>query len=666
MNKFITLALIAMSAIPMAAAGTDHLTGANFKAQLPDLNYSATGYADATSINPDFTYEGESGAKYLFNQMVSDGSSWWALSWANWPEPQGYVTVTESAGYLTSMQIKVNDGLWPAESFRIYLSNEPILTEDDIRDCVEMYLEKSADYKWEADGLYRYFRVGTSQEYISDLEVSYSETAPAIKAKTPTIDCWDKTPEGTVWINTQTSGALLHITTFINSEEAETTVSESSSFSMKVPGVPGDNVKIEAYASMEGYEDSEVATMEFTVEKPVCPQPVCDYWGDVWPGAELVYTSDVEGAYMTYIYGYTDWNDRSWESEMLTADFPVTITVPGDVLPGDVFYVIATAHAEGYADSSESEKYLSVISTVLDAPSASIQSGTEVKAGTELTLYRPKNASAIHYVVNDGEEVTVEDEFAHIVISEDCSISTWATGEAPFTPSETVMLSYTVEKFNPWTDVLTPSLFCTDESLYNGTDMLDVNYVSKATTVDYVYHGALWIYNSTDWLFYLSKEGSILYNNSKYNRINRIKIDSDVFGGSSCYVLFSDAPVTEITEDMKNWDFDGPRLRIGKADGSDYGYDEWIDLQAIGEINGHDVTDMPYFAVWRFGQNGNTPRIVVDYEENPNVGVNTIDIEESTKSAIYTINGIRVDSDNLTPGIYIRKSAGKAEKFIVR
>ena len=184
--------------------------------------------------------------------MVSDGSSWWALSWANWPEPQGYVTVTESAGYLTSMQIKVNDGLWPAESFRIYLSNEPILTEDDIRDCVEMYLEKSADYKWEADGLYRYFRVGTSQEYISDLEVSYSETAPAIKAKTPTIDCWDKTPEGTVWINTQTSGALLHITTFINSEEAETTVSESSSFSMKVPGVPGDNVKIEAYASMEG------------------------------------------------------------------------------------------------------------------------------------------------------------------------------------------------------------------------------------------------------------------------------------------------------------------------------------------------------------------------------------------------------------------------------
>ena len=75
---------------------------------------------------------------------------------------------------------------------------------------------------------------------------------------------------------------------------------------------------------------------------------------------------------------------------------------------------------------------------------------------------------------------------------------------------------------------------------------------------------------------------------------------------------------------------------------------------------------MPYFAVWRFGQNGNTPRIVVDYEENPNVGVNTIDIEESTKSAIYTINGIRVDSDNLTPGIYIRKSAGKAEKFIVR
>lgn len=76
MNKFITLALIAMSAIPMAGAGTDHLTGVNIQAQLPDLNYSATGYADASCINPDFTFEGESGAKYLFNQMVSDGSNW--------------------------------------------------------------------------------------------------------------------------------------------------------------------------------------------------------------------------------------------------------------------------------------------------------------------------------------------------------------------------------------------------------------------------------------------------------------------------------------------------------------------------------------------------------------------------------------------------------------
>lgn len=67
-----------MSAIPMAAAGTDHLTGANFKAQLPDLNYSATGYADATSINPDFTYEGLGGRIRHNRARTNHGAPLWS------------------------------------------------------------------------------------------------------------------------------------------------------------------------------------------------------------------------------------------------------------------------------------------------------------------------------------------------------------------------------------------------------------------------------------------------------------------------------------------------------------------------------------------------------------------------------------------------------------
>lgn len=82
---------------------------------------------------------------------------------------------------------------------------------------------------------------------------------------------------------------------------------------------------------------------------------------------------------------------------------------------------------------------------VLDAPEFSIESGSKVNKGTTLVIHKAADASAIAYIINEGEVQTSEND-VEIVLNEDISIEAWSVGVKPYADSAHVMASYEVEE----------------------------------------------------------------------------------------------------------------------------------------------------------------------------------------------------------------------------
>ena len=47
-------------------------------------------------------------------------------------------------------------------------------------------------------------------------------------------------------------------------------------------------------------------------------------------------------------------------------------------------------------------------------------------------------------------------------------------------------------------------------------------------------------------------------------------------------------------------------------------------------------------------------------------GVDGIEADENDESEIYSISGMKMNDSNLAPGLYIRKTGNKTEKFMVK
>lgn len=52
-------------------------------------------------------------------------------------------------------------------------------------------------------------------------------------------------------------------------------------------------------------------------------------------------------------------------------------------------------------------------------------------------------------------------------------------------------------------------------------------------------------------------------------------------------------------------------------------------------------------------------------EDNP-TGIEMVEVEENATAVYYNLNGVRVDGNNLTPGVYVVRRGAKAEKILVK
>ncbi|MDE5930230.1 MAG: hypothetical protein K2H03_07090 [Muribaculaceae bacterium] len=693
MNKFFTLAVLGLSSLTLAAAGTDQLTTALIKAQHPEFDYS--GKSDSAPEFEDFTIVGESGAEYMFHQAVAGtnqyGDEFWAITWNHYPDPAGYMTSAKSGGYITKIELSVPEKGFSATGyapeFEFYVSEEPMPARTDTGKGKSITLTHGGNgkYIWNADGHYKYLFLSTAQREVGSIAVSYSDNAPQLQVKTPEISCyaWDGyVPGSDVNISTETPDATLHITSYIDGEEYETATVEQSYTTVQLPGKPGEEVTYVVYATKDGFTDSGEAMETFDLVEPRLSTPSIDgYVGEVYPSYVLVYRctdnsgNDIEGATIKYNTFYINWDntDLNWTGETMTATLPLTVTVPENVTPGGYFGIEGVASAEGYRDSNELYCSYQVISTNLDVPTVSIPSGSEVKAGERLQIIRPARATAIHYVVNDGEEVTVQEYSAYITLEEDCTIRTWATAEAPFTDSEVLTVSYTIEKFGEWADVIYPSDFKEFDSDCNGNfHHTDLSFTREFTGATYNYQGRLW-HNSmydTDVCYITNKNDNFIYTSgTPKSYIKRFKIDCPIEYGA-CYILFGSEPfgLSSVTDQMTQWDDVPGRIRVGGDNNAEYGWGEWINLAALKDVKGLDVTRVQHFILYRYGQNAQISRVCVEYLNDEELtGIeDVVSDAENGVVGVYNLSGIRVDGENLAPGIYIRKTNGKSEKFIVR
>lgn len=665
---------------------SDHINVANLQAQNPDMNVSAESYMNADKATPELKYTGGSGAEYKLTDVISNGT-WYCNHWP-YPDPMGEFTVTKDAGYIKSIKFDMD---YVPSDFSFAVSNEPITNENKYSENVKtVTLQKTNGVlpEWVADGLYKYFFVTVAQERYKDVIVTWSTAAPEITCKVPTVYSYDSpmVPGSTVYISSE-SGCTTHVNVTVNGE-TDTELSKDYTESMiqfKAPGKTGDLLKVEAYCSQEGAKDSETVSMEWTLEMPSAATPnVTEYIWEAFIGQQIVITDETEGATITAQLTQLDTEnpDNNKAYEPVTGASPLTITVPEDAVLNGMMMLTAYAEAEGYSKSAQMEVYFSVVSDVLGVPTFSLEDGTEVEKGTKVNVNGSNHATAIRYTINGGEEKVSDGTNLELTIDEDMTIVAWCTGDEPWKPSEKVTVKYTVEKLTEMMDEIVPTVFTADEADLNNSEVK--TYKGTVNGHEYVYNGGFYNYNNwgveRNTFYYYPKE-TILYNTTAFeNGIKAVKV-GDISKYTAVYVMVSDEPITEITEEMTEWEFTDTehlvRLRIGGNTEVNGAYDEWVNLSDFinnplfvkdEDVDTEKMTFVPkYMAMYRFGSQVNyVTRLVIEREGEPVMSIDGIDAEDGD-SMLFDVNGIRVlDKDNLAPGIYIRKTGKNVSKFVVK
>lgn len=677
--------------------GVDHITFAALQAQNPNGDFSSTWYnsynGETCNSNDLLNLKFESGSQYeilgaIAGKNPNHESPFWGMKW----DYANYLGNSKPGGYITKVSI---DFLYYPESFSIYVGNEP-LTADNCYSAGEWKSlsqkgDNSLHYEWEADGHYQYIYCREYEKLLTDMTIEWSQEKPVLKAKTPYISAnigWDSpfTPGTTVSVNAD-NGLNLDVKVYLDDEPVEDLSKkyEKSNVEFEAPGEAGQVLKVEAFAYAEGYTDSDVATWSETLVLPYTERVVREgNENDAFAGMELEYTCATEEATIDYVLRIkgSDYSLVKEFDKVAGCTSPLTITIPEEVEEGQSVEIEFTSLAPNH-QAQTSYDYLNVVSRQVNVPYFSIENNSEVMKGTKVEISRSSHVSELVYTINGGEEQRSSEWSVKIPIEEDMTISAYCIAEAPFENSETVEYTYTLEKFTDNQHVLTPSLFVKSDEDYNKTEVNE--YKAAVDNIEYVYSGGLYHYTNNyydfdDNTFYVYTEGSILYNSTPINDgIGRIRID-DPMTYTAVYVVLSEEPVTEVTEELSN--YDDPtgdklvRIRIGGDYQAVREYGKWINVSDFVTMPaaepetyeaGDKKTFVPkYVALYRYGSAANyVQRFIVERNNKP-TGVEAIEAEIDGTEAIYDLNGVRVSGENLVPGIYIRKSGNKTSKFVVK
>lgn len=172
------------------------------------------------------------------------------------------------------------------------------------------------------------------------------------------------------------------------------------------------------------------------------PTHSVNYWV---PGGAVTLTAPTAGSTLTYSWGVDAEADVATAAGTTVENVasPATITIPADAEVGKTFWVRATAKLDGYADSEELNFSQVLSSNVLAAPTFSHESG-DIEKGTWIYIMRPLYATTIHYTTDGVNYQTSTSYEVSQEVTENMTITAYATGDAPFQKSPEVTREYTV------------------------------------------------------------------------------------------------------------------------------------------------------------------------------------------------------------------------------
>lgn len=682
-------------------AAVDKITLESIKAQCADLyiNPDNSTYNIAETNNVEYT--AESGAKYELFQVYGCEAltpNWYAFDWNS---QQGYLLVTAPAGenYIHSIKLTAlnEQGAEYGTGFTVYSSANAFTFGDRNESARNQYVSSS---KSEVVFEYptKYILINCTQMRISDITVNWTETAPVPTCVTPEVQCWNHVTGGNLSVNLPydqrnepyvLKGVIADGETIVD-VDWNFAENEGNGYSYTITGKAGETLEYELYYTAEGYNDSEAATGSFEIEMPQAEQPAITMPSPIFNGAQIVF--DVprndetqeplyENATVEYRICYcNDWTPvEGMTVTGIITEFPYVYTIEGAEV-GQQIDVYAKLSCEGYKTSSERNVYGTVIDSKIPTPTFSVENGAVLEAGSTVSINKPGEAAELHYTVNGGEEQISTEMNVAVTITENTIIEAWATREGMET-SDKATLEVSVENYGTDVDILTSDLFGEQT---NGAKT-NYNWKSENTSVDYNAYSGIW--NNC---FYM--ESSLTNTETAYvaNGINTAKITGIRVDGQNqaitCTIYFANEPMTNTSENVNSQlfeDIDFDVMVISSDDGwndshSNVGYcvgkpGEWIDLakaQADGDNEGVELKCAGYtnFYIrnWYYGNSMYLRRILIRYEDVEG-GVDSIaDNDDEANAVYYNLNGIRVDKDNLNPGLYIRVAGGNASKVLVK
>lgn len=145
----------------------------------------------------------------------------------------------------------------------------------------------------------------------------------------------------TLVISTATTGATIHYLVAGDKTNIEATALET----VEIPFNEDETVMVEAYATKDGFVQSETANLEFTIAKK-CAVPTFSLKEGTYNTAQTVTITGAEGSTISYFVNGAD---------IVTAPSPVEVELPLVAGVSTTYNIVATAQKEGYAESDQAE-----------------------------------------------------------------------------------------------------------------------------------------------------------------------------------------------------------------------------------------------------------------------------------------------------------------------
>lgn len=503
-------------------------------------------------------------------------------------------------------------------------------------------------------------------QLVSKIEITWSTEAPVPDVVTPRMNISQAieglTPAGSIVnIYCDTPGVTFHYMVTKNGETVQSGEGQLSNpdyywtaYTFALEGNLDDELVISAYCSKEGWNNSETVSLTATITLPGLRALQMNGWGFepvIGNVLSLINPNrNSEGENIGTIH-YT----VNGGEEQTTTDGNLEITLIGNV--GDSFTFSGYITEEGYVTSQTTNWDYVLQTNELNAPVFSLKSG-EVRNGAVVSISAQDayKGAGFRYRINGGEWTESTDIWnTTITVTEDCTIEAQTiaqtTGEYSFyVDSAITTATYTIEQLTE------------NEIEVVASDYGQMSWTSKTVAcnnVDFFYYGNTTEDSQTEVTYFnMYNLWFCLGNTSPVTGgIQAVKLDW-ISSGSNARVYFCNEEVAsgywngKKTPDQESID---NMLELSYAENNG----QWVYL------NGTANAGKPYILIINDGTSGilSLSRVVVS--TNSSVGVQTVDAAKKL-DGIFNMNGMAVDSERLTPGLYIVVKEGNVSKILVK